>query len=199
MEIASAFDVGRVAERKILQALGQIGRGRHAGAVDQHRNDRNVLFQSGLKFDPDRVAFFPNLKALAFARSEPLRPDDHEHQVAAQQFALDVLAEIGSEWNVVDVHEDGLIAEMPGEPVTDAAGDGVGILTADRRSRSLAYEATGPKARPSGYGDSDFPVSLRAVPTAESGRRSGGACAARCYACGDWSNPERRPAHGVKC
>src|SRR5581483_591236 len=43
---------------------------------------------------------------------------------------LDMLAEVGAEGNVVDVHEDGVAPVVAHQAITDATGNGVGIRAA---------------------------------------------------------------------
>ena len=46
------------------------------------------------------------------------------------QGLLDVLSKVNPQRNVVDVHEDGIIAEVPSNAVTNASSDGIGVFAA---------------------------------------------------------------------
>jgi hypothetical protein len=63
----------------------------------------------------------------ALARTGPFRPDHRHENIGLRQLALDVLTKIGSEWNAVDIHKHGFLAEMVGETVPDAARNRIRI------------------------------------------------------------------------
>jgi hypothetical protein len=64
-----------------------------------------------------------------------------------QYRVLDVLAEIGAERDVVDIHEDRMLAVVALQPIADASGDRVGVGPAvgnddlRHRSQMLMHQA----------------------------------------------------------
>jgi hypothetical protein len=65
----------------------------------------------------------------AFARSEPFRSDDDENGIGLCQRLLNMNSKILSEWNAVDVDEDGIVAVAAGNPVANAPGEQIRVRT----------------------------------------------------------------------
>jgi hypothetical protein len=130
VKIAAGIDLRGVVEREALHRVGQLVGPRHGGTLHQHRDDRDFPRQRGLDLDPHRVGFVGDPQPAALAGPEPVRPDHRHQHIVVGELALDVLAEIDPERDAVDVHEDGAVPEMPGQPVANAAGNGVAVRAA---------------------------------------------------------------------
>jgi len=74
--------------------------------------------RSGLLLDAGRAGF---------VHPGPIRADHRQQKIVLQDSVLDVLAEIRPERDIVDVHEDGMLAVVTLQPIADASGDRVGI------------------------------------------------------------------------
>jgi hypothetical protein len=124
MEISPEVDRSGIEEREILETIRKHSRAGHAGAVDQDRDDVELLAQCCLDFDANRIVVFLQSRPAVGTQTEPIRPDDSKKNIGLGQGRSDVLAEIDPEWNVVDVHKHRLGAEMRNQPIGDPAGSG---------------------------------------------------------------------------
>jgi hypothetical protein len=105
MKVASGIDMRRIAECKILDAIGQLGGFGHCRPVNQDRDDRNVPLQSSFNLDADRIVCVLDPEfSVRFGAKPPCSHDDNQN-VALKQHTPDVLAKIDSKRNVIDIHK----------------------------------------------------------------------------------------------
>jgi hypothetical protein len=62
-------------------------------------------------------------------RADPARADNLQQEMAAAHALVDVLTEIDPERNMVDIHEDRILAVPRDQAIEDAAGDAGRIRT----------------------------------------------------------------------
>ncbi|HTS40588.1 MAG TPA: hypothetical protein VMH84_08630 [Xanthobacteraceae bacterium] len=130
VKILAAIDGQGMPERKALQAFGQLCRAWHFGAADQDRNHRDTALERSLDFNSDEIAFVADSGLYSSRKSKPIRPDDSEQNVGSRQCVRNLLAEIQSGANIVNVSEDRSAAEMPRESIKYPAGDVLGVRPA---------------------------------------------------------------------
>jgi hypothetical protein len=140
MWVRKSRPLGGVEINEIAELFRQVGALRHLGAVDQHRNDRRLAFESGLDLHSDRVGLLVHARGAVGALAEPVRADHGDQHVGPLQGLLDVGAKIDAERDVIDVHEHRLLAVLRGEAIEDPPGDrravGAAVGDQDRRHRS---------------------------------------------------------------
>jgi hypothetical protein len=122
VEILAAIDLDRVAVGKIVKTLGQCLGKRHHRVRHQHRDYRLVLAQRGFYLKPHQVGRVCQ-STVFIVGAYPSRPDDRQDNVALVKHPVDVASKIGTRRYIVDVTEHRFTAEMPGQPVENAAGD----------------------------------------------------------------------------
>src|SRR5262245_55177832 len=120
---ASGGDLRGVMIGQALEAVGQVLRLRHAGAADQDRDRRNAALQRGLHLDAHRIRLVVNAAWSGRRCAEPIGTDHGEQELVLGQRLRNVLAKIHPERDVVDIHEDGVLAVMLRQPIADAAVD----------------------------------------------------------------------------
>ena len=114
--LSQSLDVGapplirhleRVQSGKTLDALGQLVRRRHLGAFDQDGDDPEVLRrEGGLDLEADEVVGLVDPPDVCPGPGvEPVVADEDQCDVALLDLPSDVLLEVGSDGNRVDVHE----------------------------------------------------------------------------------------------
>ena len=64
-----------------LQRRGQLGRPRCASVTNQSRNDRNVPRQRRFDLKADRIGAIVQQSPPSSVRRQPIRSDDHQHDV----------------------------------------------------------------------------------------------------------------------
>jgi len=90
------------------------GRG-HPRPVDEDRDDLDTARQGRLDLDADEVV-------RPGSRGQPLVADEREEHIAGRDRGRDHVGEVVPELNRVDVPDDLLPAEMPGQPVGQPRG-----------------------------------------------------------------------------
>ncbi len=109
-----------------------------------------MALERGLELDPHRIGLVHDAELAARLRAKPFLADHGDQQVTRLQRIVDLLAEIDSERDVVDVDEQVRLAEMLGQPVGDAPCHGrIGTAIGEDDLWSLARSHRNPPS-PSG-------------------------------------------------
>jgi len=182
VEIAARINLGGVPEGEVRDGVGKLLACRHARAIDQNGEDRHAAFQGGLHLDANGIGLFIDPATLSLAGADPFNADNDDNDVAVLKCLLNVVTEVGPKRDVVDVHEDGCVAEVSGETVPDPARDRVGVRSAigndDLRHEGLCAPSLG--------GLADRPKQLTSRKIAARARRGNSAlrvCTNRGAAC----------------
>jgi hypothetical protein len=114
----------RVAPRKRGEVLGEVGLGRHLGAVDEDGDHRDVALQRRGDFDPHIVVRVvePPL-ALAVGGGQPVRADDCKQRVALGDLAIELLDEVEPRLDGVDIDEERAAREFAREMIVKPPRD----------------------------------------------------------------------------
>src|ERR1700674_5214846 len=112
----------RVPAGQALEVLRQLGFDRHVGAIDEHRDYRNVALERRGDLDADviPVALEP-LSALLVLRLEPMRSDQRQQHVALRDLGIELLDKIEARLDGVDIDEEVAAREALGEMIVEPA------------------------------------------------------------------------------
>ncbi len=135
--MASASEAKRMAELQRVPArqrgkvVGQVGLGRHFGAIDQNRDHRDVALERRGNLDAHVIVRVvePAL-ALAVGGGQPMRTDDGKQRVALGDLRVELLDEVEPRLDRIDVDEDFAVREAAREVVVKPAGDAGRIISA---------------------------------------------------------------------
>ena len=83
-----------------------------------------LSFERRLDLDPHWVGFFLYSRDTGGVDGEPIRADYSDENIDLAKGLLDVGPEIGSEWDIVDVHEHRMLAVARSEAIKHTASDG---------------------------------------------------------------------------
>ena len=112
MEIDPGIEREAIAKGQSFQLWRKALRVRHRRVVDEDGNDRNAGLQGARDFEPDKIRWVVDPAVGLVFRSRPVWPDDgHDHLRAAQR-VFDVFAKIDAVGNGIEIHEDGVFAEL---------------------------------------------------------------------------------------
>src|SRR6266436_2287969 len=126
MEITTGIDRCGVKEGKILQAFGKLRTLRHPCRACQDGDDRNGVAQRRLDFETHEIGLVIYSSTAASAGAEPPRADNDQPDITLNNCIEDVDAKVLAKRNIVDIHEDRLLAIMDGEAIPNTARDHIG-------------------------------------------------------------------------
>lgn len=129
MEIAGTVHRCGLAEGEIAQALGKI-RWRRYAAPSISTGITGIFLASAASISMRTQSVSSVNLSLPLSSGVAQRGPTMATRISQRSRILNVLAEIESEGNRVDVHEDIVFAEMTLQPIMDAPGDPRGILSA---------------------------------------------------------------------
>src|SRR5438874_8838037 len=112
MEVDPGIKRETIAKGQSFQLSWKTLRVRHRRVIDEDGNNRNAGLQSARYFEPDKIRRVVDPAARLIVRSRPVRPDDGDDDLRAPQSALDVFAKIDAVRNGIEIHEDGVFAEL---------------------------------------------------------------------------------------
>ena len=128
MKIAAGIDRRGIEEGKVFQAFGKLCRLRHPGRADQDGDNRNGVAQRRLNFETDEIGLVI-YSSIAASGAEPAPTDNDQQDVTLNNCFRDVDAKVLAERNIVDVHEDRVLAVTVGEAIANTAGHHLSIGT----------------------------------------------------------------------
>src|SRR5215469_8989565 len=145
VEILTRVDLDRIAISEILEAIRQVNGRRHGGAKYERRDQWDAFAQRRLNFHAHRVRLIVE-PVSTFTSTHPSRPDNSRHDLALVEYGIDVLPEVDTEGDVVDIAKDGSAAIMSHESVEDTAADYPRVSATIRdgysRHRALSFACT---------------------------------------------------------
>jgi hypothetical protein len=100
----------------------QLVLGGHHGAADKHWDDRDPTLQRRSHFDPDEVAGVLEPPPVLVRRGQPRAPDDDDQRVGRGNRRSDLLDEVVTETDGVDVYEDLRLSETLDKVFVDEKG-----------------------------------------------------------------------------
>src|ERR1700720_4024637 len=129
-EIDAGVDLCCLPERKIAQRVRQLARFRHTEAVNEDRYYRNLLRERCFDFDSNPIRFVGNGVTAMLISAKPPRPDHGKEDIAAIKRLLQIFPEIQTDGYRVYVHKDIAPPVMSLEPVKNAAGNPLRVVSA---------------------------------------------------------------------
>jgi hypothetical protein len=130
MKIATGIDWCRIEEGKIFQAFGKLHGLRHLGRAHQDGDNRNAGAQRRLNLEADEVGLAGYSSRAASAGTEPAPTDNDQQDVTLNNCFTYVGAKVLAERNIVDVHEDRILAIAVDEAIPNTTCHYLGIGTA---------------------------------------------------------------------
>ena len=129
MKITTGIDRCGIKKRKILQAFGKLCRLRHPGGAHKDWDDLNLAVQRRLDLEADEVGLVIYSSTAASPGAEPALADNDQQDVTPNNRFMNMVAKVLAERNVVNVHEDRVLAIMGGKAIANAACHNIGIGT----------------------------------------------------------------------
>ncbi len=119
-----------VAAGQGFQIVRQAVFGRHDGAVDQHRDHRDVALQRRSEFDAYGIPVVvePPVSSL-IVRFDPVRPDHGKKHVALRNLCIELLGEIEAGLHGIDIHEQLVAGIFRREIIEQAPGNALRVVT----------------------------------------------------------------------
>lgn len=122
-EIGIGPDRDSVVADESSDLRGKLPPRRHLGAPDQHRDHEPLLFQCRPYLVADRVIRISQALSSRFiGYQEPARPDSDQNIRSLAKCLCDVIHEVDSQRDVLDVDVHEVVSEAVGEPTMDAQG-----------------------------------------------------------------------------
>jgi hypothetical protein len=129
VEIAPGIDLQTVPVDQFLQAIGKLLDIRHRRTFHQDWNDRHAVAESRLDLDANRICRIVDPSPPPWLRSRPTFADDDDRDIGPGKDGIDVLSEIDTQWDVIDIPEYGSGAVMSDKTIEYSPGDRGGIIS----------------------------------------------------------------------